>query len=239
MPIEGPVHELALTDLLQLLHLSRKTGRLSVRDGAGQSPVTLDLHEGALIGADRGVASSRLGRLLFLAGRASAAEVRAALEEQRARPGRRLGSILVEQGAVTRADVERQLRFQVEETVFDVVRLQSGHFRFEEARPADPGPIPLRMPTDAVLMDAVRRMDEWMEVTSTASEADPVPLLAPAAPGPALDLAPLEWEVLGEVDGERTTRAIAQALGRGELEVARALRSLAAAGVVTMATVAR
>ncbi|MEX2582002.1 MAG: DUF4388 domain-containing protein [Gemmatimonadota bacterium] len=237
MPIEGPIRELALSDLLQLLFLSRRSGRLTVStDEAGTT--SLLVRDGSLVGAT-GVPELRLGRLLVRSGRATDEQVRRALAEQSGADPPPLGEILARSGVVRGGEVERQLRFQIEETVFDLMRLEDGQLRFEEAAAgAARRMIEVELGTDAVLMDAARRIDEYAEVVGRISAGDPLPRLAshadPAAP--ILKLQTLEWEVLGEIDGERTLREISRSLGRGELEVARALYGLLSAGVVEVGT---
>ncbi|MQA89762.1 MAG: DUF4388 domain-containing protein [Gemmatimonas sp.] len=233
MPIEGPIQDLALSDLLQLLFLSRRTGCLVVR--ASGREAELRLREGALVGATSGGPELRLGRLFVQSGRATDAQVRDGLELQRKAPARLLGQIMVDAGFVRPAEVERQLRFQIEETVFDLLRVEEGHLHFEEVGSQPRHGIEVELGTDSVLMDATRRLDEFAEVLQESAHGDPLPRLAfpdGSLPPTPLHLGALEWEVLGMVDGERSLRQIARALGQGELQVARALYALAEAGVV-------
>src|SRR5688500_5598535 len=133
MPIQGPLHELGLTDLLQLIHLSRKTGTLTVRAARASLSGELEFDRGALVGARAPGEAPRLGQLLIKAGKAAPRQVERALAEQRLSPSRRLGAILVESQGIPREEVEKQLRFQVEETVFDLMRWSEGDFHFEES----------------------------------------------------------------------------------------------------------
>src|SRR5688500_1777783 len=176
MPIEGPVEELALADLLQLLHLSRRTGELSVRAEDG-TRVALLLETGALTGARAGDPELRLGRLLQRAGKVEESQIQRALERQRRSGVRRIGELLLEQGAVAVSDVERALRFQIEEVVLDLMRWRNGELRFEESLETEPGAIEIRLPVDAILMDAARRLDELNAVVPE-DEGDPLPRLA-------------------------------------------------------------
>lgn len=234
MAIEGPVRELALSDLLQLLFLSRRTGSLIVRDEPSNREVVLELNAGALTGATTTSTETKLGRLLVGSGRATEGQIEVALGEQRSSPGSRLGEILVGMGAVREAVIRRHLQLQVEEAVFDLLRWTEGQLRFEERSPRQVGGIEIRLPTDMILMDAVRRLDEWAEVTANAPGPDPLPRLAGGgtAAGAPLSLQPLEWEVLAKVDGVNTLQRIARGLGRPELEVARAIYGLASAGII-------
>lgn len=232
MAIEGPLHELALTDVLQLLDLSRKTGVLSVeRDGIGV-PARICLEEGTIVGVRATGHTRRLGELLLLAGKATQAQIDRARLRQTQAPGRPIGAYLVEEGVPT-PEIKRQLRFQIEELVYDLVRWKEGHFRFEESAPVEVGGIAVRVTTESLLMEAMRRMDEWAELSRAAPDTELVPGLVEVLPdGAVLELEPAEWEILAAVDGERSLRGIAREVGRGEFEVAKAVFGLVSAGVV-------
>jgi tetratricopeptide (TPR) repeat protein len=99
-----------------------------------------------------------------------------------------------------------------------------------------PAQATLRIPTEALLMEAARRIDEWSRIESKIPHLGVVPrLIAPdnADAGP-MDLRPAEWEVLAAVDGERDVRALAAAVRRSEFDVARTLFGLATGGVVAL-----
>src|SRR3712207_3748949 len=116
MAIEGPLRELALTDVFQLLDLSRKTGTLSIApEGGRHRPALVRFDRGAVTGAELGTAHDRLGHLLLRAGKVTESQIQTARRAQQMRPGRALGTVLVEQGVVTEDDVRRQLRFQIQE----------------------------------------------------------------------------------------------------------------------------
>ena len=235
MPIQGPLHELGLTDLLQLIHLSRKTGRLTVR-AARAGVAEMEFERGAVVGARGPGRAPRLGELLVRAGRAAPRQIERALAEQRLSPGRRLGAILVESQGLAREEVELQLRFQVEEAVFDLMRWTEGDFHFEETAGDDPGPVALRVSTEGLLLESMRRMDEWNALADAPPDTELIPGLVEGdqEDSPVLDLQPAEWEVLAAVDGERSLRAIAHRLGRAEFDVARAVFALVSAGVVDL-----
>ena len=238
MAIEGPLRELALTDVMQLLHLSRKTGTLSVSSDSAARPGTVFFDQGSVVGARSAADASRLGRLLIMAGKATERQVDAALDLQRRTPAQRLGMFLVETQGIAASEVQRQLRFQVEETVFELVRWRDGYFRFEETPPLDPGPILVRLATESLLMEALRRTDEWAELASGEPDASLVPVLVDQVPDASavLSLQPREWQVLAAVNGAHTLRDIARELGRGEFEVAKAVYSLVSGGVIELRT---
>lgn len=233
MAIEGPLRELALSDVFQLLDLSRKTGTLTVTRESRHRPAVIRFDRGAVVGAELNEAAERIGHLLLRAGKVTEGEVERARRRQEALPGTPLGAILVEDGVVAPEEVQRQLRFQIQEAVFELMQWKDGYFRFEEGPSYGNGVVGVRVPTESLLMEAARRIDEWSTLESKIPHMGVVPaLVGDAADGPTLDLRPSEWEVLAEIDGERALKAIAQTLGRSDFDVAKIVFGLVSTGVV-------
>lgn len=235
MAIEGPLRELALSDVFQLLDLSRKTGVLTITHESRHRPAVVRFDRGAVTGAELGDARERIGHLLLRAGKVTERHVDEARRAQEAQPGRPLGEILVEQGAVSADDLKRQLRFQIEEAIYALIQWKDGYFRFEEGAPAAArnGVVSVRVPTESLLMEAARRVDEWSTLEPKIPNMGVIPaLVQDSAESPALDLHPSEWEVLAEIDGVRTLSQIAAALGRSEFTVAKIVYGLVTTGVV-------
>lgn len=234
MPIEGPLRELALSDVFQLLDLSRKTGVLTVRNDAREHPATVRFDRGRVVSAALGDNGSRLGHLLLRAGKLTQAELDRARLAQAQEPGRGLGEILVQQGIVPEPEVRKQVRFQIEEVVYDLIRWKDGYFRFEEASAPEAAAGAVRIATESLLMEAARQIDEWTTLAAKIPHMHVVPALVGGEPGEGsvLDLHPDEWEVLAEIDGSRSLKQIAAELGRGDFDVAKIVFGLVSTGVV-------
>lgn len=232
MAIEGPLRELALSDVFQLLDLSRKTGTLTITHESRHRPAVVRFDRGAVIGAELGDAHERIGHLLLRAGKVTQRHIEQARHVQGRQPDKPLGTILVEQGIVSAPDVQRQLRFQIQETIFELIRWKDGYFRFEE-QPALLNGVSVRVPTESLLMEAARRIDEWSTLEHKIPHMGVVPaLVSESTEGPTLDLHPSEWEVLAEIDGQRTLKEISGALGRGEFDVAKIVYGMVTTGIV-------
>src|SRR3954470_10795995 len=234
MAIEGPLRELALSDVFQLLDLSRKTGVLTITHESRHRPAVVRFDRGAVTGAELGDARERIGHLLLRSGKVTERHVEVARRAQEAAPGRPLGEILVEQGHVSADDVRRQLRFQIEEAIYALIQWKDGYFRFEEPAAAhNGGGVGVRVPTESLLMEAARRVDEWSTLEPKIPHMGVIPaLVQDSAESPTLDLHPSEWEVLAEIDGVRTLKEIATGLGRSEFTVAKIVYGLVTTGVV-------
>ncbi|MGH7457907.1 MAG: DUF4388 domain-containing protein [Longimicrobiaceae bacterium] len=234
MAIEGPLSELGLSDVFQLLDLSRKTGVLKVSSGRGGNPAVIRFDQGAVVGAEIPGNQGRLGHLLLRAGKVTEHEIELAFREQRKQPGTPLGRILVKHGFASEEDVKRQLRFQIEQSIFELIRWQDGYFRFEEIPPSNGDSLSVRIPTESLLMEAARRIDEWTTLEARIASVEVVPALTggDGEDGTSLDLRPDEWEVLAEIDGALSIRRIAAEVGRSEFEVAKVVYGLLSTGVV-------
>ncbi|MBI3081326.1 MAG: DUF4388 domain-containing protein [Gemmatimonadetes bacterium] len=238
MAIEGPLKELGIHDVFQLLDVSRKTGVLRITSKIRQNQGTVYFDGGAVVYAEIQSNPHRLGELLVRTGKVGEADLSRAREIQQRGDRRRLGEILVEMGVITERELERQVRQQIEEVVFEMMSWQEGYFSFIEGPlPAFAGDGAVRLPTEALLMEGARRIDEWSRIESKIPHLDMVPALPPAeaASEGLLDLLPSEWGVLAAIDGEGSIRGIAALLGRTEFDVAKIVFGLSTAGIVMLA----
>jgi tetratricopeptide (TPR) repeat protein len=237
MALEGPLKELHIQDVFQLLDLGRKSGVLRVTSELRQTGGTVSFERGGVVAAAMGRDPQPLGARLVRMGRISSAELERARALQESGDKRRLGDILVASGALSRRELDRQLKAQIEEAIFELLGWAEGYFRFEEGASCEAMvESPVRIPTEALLMEAARRMDEWSRIEAKVPHLRVVPRLPPAdttASGP-LDLVPFEWEVLAAIDGQRDLHALAAVLGRTEFDVARTVYALSAAGVIVL-----
>lgn len=236
MAIEGPLRELGIHDVFQLLDLSRKTGALRVtselRDDAGD--VLFD--GGRVIHASIQSNPTSIERILRQAGKIGDAEMDAA-NALPSEPALGLGDRLVLSRAITQRELERQLRMAIENVIFELMSWREGFFSFEE-RVVSGVPVDarIRISTESLLMEGARRIDEWSRIADKVPSLGVVPSLAPMVDDRAsvLDLLPHEWEVLMMIDGARDLRGIAGALGSSEFDIAKIAYGLVSTGVVEL-----
>lgn len=238
MAIEGPLKELGIHDVFQLLDLSRKTGVLTVASKLRHNQGTVYFDDGAVVYAEIQSNPHPLGGMLVRAGKITEADLHRARDMQEHGDVRRLGEILIDIGAVNERELQRQVRFQVEEVIFEVMNWREGYFSFVEGPLQEvPADATVRITTESVLMEGARRIDEWSRIESKIPHVGVVPSLAPAETGEpgGLDLLPFEWEVLATIDGQRDLRAIASQVARSEFDVAKTIFGLESAGLVAVA----
>ncbi|MBI2407537.1 MAG: DUF4388 domain-containing protein [Gemmatimonadetes bacterium] len=238
MAIEGPLRELGIHDVFQLLDLSRKSGVLRVVSELRDNEGVVAFHSGRIAYASIRSNPHPIGEMLLKANKITAAELAAARERQTQHGDRRrIGEILIEISAITPRDVEQFVRRQAEAVVFELMSWREGHFRFEEARDDElPDNPSVAVSTESVLMEAARRIDEWSRIADRVPNLSVVPQFADAAADHSgqLDLLPGEWEVLTMIDGQRDLRRMAVDLARSEFDVAKIVYGLVSTGVVSL-----
>ena len=237
MAIQGPLRELGIHDVFQLLDLGRKTGALRITSALRQNQGTIWFEDAAVVAASIQSNPHPLGTALVRAGKIREEDLARAREVQSRGDPRRIGEILVAAGAITLRELETQVRVHIEEVVFTMLGWSEGYFVFEESPPdAIPRETELRISSEHLLLEGARRIDEWSRIQGRVAHVGVVPRLAPPPSEEAgtLTLTPFEWRVLAAADGERDVQAIALSLGEAEFDVARALFGLASAGVVLL-----
>jgi hypothetical protein len=238
MAIEGPLRELGIHDVFQLLDLSRKTGTLRVTSDERDNEGIVYFDSGRVIHASIRSAPQPLGTMLLRSGKLTDADLEHARAVQRERlDAPRLGEILVEIGAITPRELERQVRQQIETVVFELMSWREGFFSFEERGVGDaPAEVSIKISTESLLMEGARRIDEWSRIADKVSGVDVIPVLAPVDDNhpTLLDLLPNEWSVLALIDGASDLRSIAGALGQSDFDVAKIMYGLVSTGVVAL-----
>ena len=183
MSLVGRLEDLSLPDILQLIALSKRTGKLTLsrREGIG----VIVCRGGKIIYAASDSVRDTLGNILVSQELISEAELLTALEAQHESPdAKRLGSLLVEMGYVDREKLEHAIREQIEKVVAEFLAWKTGFFRFElmevpetEEIEVDAKDFLLQggLSSDAVVQEAIRKL----EATAIAAGA-PQPLVLSA-----------------------------------------------------------
>jgi hypothetical protein len=237
MAIQGPLRELGIHDVFQLLDLGRKTGALLITSALRQNEGTIWFHEAAVVAASIQSNPHPLGTALLRAGKIREEDLTRARDLQTQGDSRRIGEILVASGALSDRELKTQVRAHIEEVVFTMLGWSEGYFVFEECAPeVIPRETDLRISVEHLLLEGARRIDEWSRIQGRVAHLGVVARLAVGGSEEtgSLALTPFEWRVLSATDGERDVQAIALSLGEPEFDVARALFGLASAGVIVL-----
>ncbi len=229
MPIQGSLDEVSLADVLQLLALGKKTGRLSLNDGAMQGHIYLDagrISYAAVV--DR---RDRVGDVLVKAGRITQKQLDEAAEHQSHDRTKSLGEILVGSGRVARTELDRVVRAQVQEAVAFMFTWKRGSFTYQSRLRPEQADFLVSLNPGAILLEAARRVDEWSLLKKKIPSFDMVFQIDEARLTAAnVTLTSEQKRIVPFLDGSRDVVAIVEATGLVEFDVAKALYGLVTAG---------
>src|SRR4029077_753265 len=132
MTREGSLAERDLPTLMLSLYEERWSGQVTLTSaGVGK---TITVQDGKMVFASSSSTDDRLGEQLLRRGRISLqqfVDASAAMS-----PGKRLGTILVEQGALTPKDLVAGVIDQTREIIYTLFLWSEGHYRSQEGPPS-------------------------------------------------------------------------------------------------------
>ncbi|MFN3476237.1 MAG: DUF4388 domain-containing protein [Candidatus Methylomirabilales bacterium] len=193
MGLVGRVEDLALPDIFQILSLSKKTGKLTLtrREGTG----VIVFKHGQIIYAASDSVRDTLGNILVCQKLITESTLMAALEAQHRSPdGKRLGTILVEMGYLTKETLEKIIRQQIEKVIYEFLTWKSGFFKFElmdvpdgDEVEVDAKDFLLRAGLNAeyLILEGLRKLDEQERERKSRGAREPGSRDAQAPPPPA------------------------------------------------------
>lgn len=166
LALAGRLEVIGLTDVLQILGVSRRTGVLYVEREDPPDRGEIELSNGKIVRAELAATPERIGAVLVRRQSLDAQTLGEALEHQRSvAPWKPLGTVLLEMNALEPGDLAEGLAEQIEESVATILSWTNGVFRFrtlqQEEPPQSKGMV-LGVALDAqqLLLEAARRWDE-------------------------------------------------------------------------------
>lgn len=155
---EGSLVQRDFADLVQDLAERRWTGVLTLTNGGVGRSITVQ--DGRLVFASSSSPDDRLGELLLKRGRIS---LRQFVDAGKAvAPGKRLGTILVEQGVLEPRDLVRGVVDQTQEIIYGAFQWTEGRYRFQEGTTAET--ITLNISTPDLIVEGIRRIEAWSRI---------------------------------------------------------------------------
>jgi|HubBroStandDraft_3_1064219.scaffolds.fasta_scaffold19559_2 hypothetical protein len=191
MGISGSLKDVSVADVMQFVHLGRRTGTLLLAHGTQRAMI--GFHAGRLVSV-QAPRTPKLGDLLISSGLIDRGILDdAILRQGQEREHRSLGQMLIASGAIDGEALRRMIAHQIEQAVSEVMLWDNGTFEFaiDDLRPIDdialyPGDVlpDADLNTQMVLLEAARIFDERNRggagVVSELAEAHRA--LGPAAP---------------------------------------------------------
>ena len=209
MVLRGSLTDFSLPDVFELIRQSRKTGVLRVQRSDAEGSIWF--RDGEVFFATSDWRRELLGQRLVAAGKITASALARALALRETEPadGRRLGTILVDEGYLSPQALEAFVQEQIQDTIFDLMRWEQGTFFFEPLTeiPADED-IGLSVSAVNIVVEGSRRIEEWNRIRRRIPNVATVYRMT-AGTGQEVSLKPAEWRLLTAMDGTRSVTELA------------------------------
>ena len=161
MTMLGSLRTMPLTDLLQWLGTSRKTGTLFLE--RNQVVKQIVFREGRVVACSSDDPPELLGHFLVHHGKITEELLQQALARQ-ATVREHLGKILLEMKALTLEDLKRVLEAKAEETIYGLFDWEEAEFRFDEEAEPSPHIFPIQLEVEDILLRGLKRFDEMKRI---------------------------------------------------------------------------
>ncbi|MCD6425954.1 MAG: DUF4388 domain-containing protein [Anaerolineales bacterium] len=143
------------------------------------------------------------------------------------RQGAKSGEIYLQYGNLVHAVSGTHLGEQV---VYTLMGWLEGDFSFTPDVEAPEQSISVS--TEQILLEAARQADQWGDIKEVLSSTDAVFKISASGSTNTVSLKPIEWQVLAQINGERSVIEIADLLDLHEFEVAKIIFGLTTAGLL-------
>jgi hypothetical protein len=234
MPIEGDLKSLNLASVLQLVAQERLTGVFKLK--RKNEIVDIGFLEGMVTGAfyEKGEEFERLETYLVKSG-IIGQNVFAMVEQSHKETKRPVMNILLEDKYLTMEEIERIIKFKIQEVFDKIFTWQEGEFKFEQGAVIYPKSlIKVRVSTEGLILEAARHFDEWPRINKVISSGH---LVYRKVERPELKLQPPEDElrILSLLDGHRTVDDLVSISGLGKFHTYSCLYHLLSTGQIEVA----
>jgi Domain of unknown function (DUF4388) len=203
MSISGNLNTMEVGEILQWLSHGNKTGALVINDGEVEKRIYF--RNGRVFSSSSTDPREYLGHFLVSYGFISEMELVKAVEMQDSNK-MLLGKILVTIGAISEPDLTRLLRLKAQESIYDLFSWNEAEFRFLDGDLPKSGLIPIDLDVAAVIMEGVRRADEWRRIREVIPDDRTIPVAVGDLTDPGID--PGALQILSKVNDDRTVEEI-------------------------------
>jgi hypothetical protein len=232
MALKGNLKDFSTTQLLNLVHLARKTGALTIQVQPGGT--TLFFREGKLIYAQTSGQDGHLASVLQRAGKLTDEQAGIIRSRSGDQTDKELGMLLISSGHVTRADILNSIRSDTLETVYGLFTWVDGSFRFESNQLPSDDAITVSIDLENIILEGSRRLKEWEQLQDELPDLDMALKFTdrPQAQLRNINLSVDEWHVISYINPRNSIKQIAQRIGMDEFQIRKIVYGLLQAGLV-------
>lgn len=231
MALQGNLDDFSLPEILQLIAVQQKSGVLKLT--AGEDVAVVFFEAGKIVSTRdrRRNAKDPLKPFLVRTGFLTDPQLKQ-IETIETESRRELTDILLSGNYMTSDSLSHALEHQIQDTLHQLLTWKTGSYHFSgDARTVPKFAVNVRLNTEGLLMESMRRIDEFARYRETLTS--PAMVLRPKALAlPPKDMSPQEGRILPLVDGLRPLRDLVAQSKLVEFEAFEALHHLLDLGVI-------
>jgi len=232
MALKGNLRDFSTTQLLNLIHLARKTGALTIQVQSGVT--TLFFREGKLIYATASGRDGHLSSVLARTGKLTREQARVIRERAGTQTDKELGMLLISAGYVTQNDILTSVQSDCLEMIYGLFTATEGLFHFEPNQLPPNDTITVSIDLENIILEGSRRVKEWERLQDELPDLE-MALKFTARPQAHLrniNLSVDEWRVISYINPRNSIRRIAQRIGMDDFQIRKLIYGLLQAGLV-------
>lgn len=236
MALKGNLKDFSTTQLLNLIHLARKTGVLTIQVQPGTT--RLFFKEGKLIHVNTSGRDGHLASVLARAGKLTEEQARVIRTRAENQSDKELGMLLISAGYVTQQDVLTAIRAETTEVVYGLFTWTDGLFHFEPNQLPSDGAISVAVDLENLILEGSRRVKEWEQLQDELPDLNLALKFTdrPQAQLRNVNLSVDEWRVISYINPRNSMKRIAQRIGMDDFQVRKIIYGLLQAGLVEIIT---
>lgn len=234
MALRGNLRDFTVTQLLNLVHLAKKTGALAI-DGAGDK-ADIFFREGKLAYARLSREDDHLAYILYKTKVLSKGQYKAIADRAKGMSDKELGLLLINAGYVTQDTIINSLHQYFAGIIRRLFTWAEGSFNFENDAQPPADRITVRLDLENIIIEGARQLRELEQLQQEIPSLD-IALKFTDRPGVNLrnvNLSVEEWRVVSYINPKNTLRQIARAANLSDIEIRRIVYGLLQAGLVEM-----
>ncbi len=233
MALEGQLSDFGLPDIFQLISIQQKTGVLELVGPSDKASVRFQNGDITNVFATTHGNITQLLKNYLIVGEKLSKEDIDRIEETCRSSNMKFEKVLVTGRYLTTEELQEAVRLIMEETIYDLFTWKEASYSFmmETTAPAPSFPAVL-IRADGLLMEGMRRIDEWPEITKLVSNSKIIFQKNPDLPVNPDTIPPDEARVYTRLDGRATVRDLIDALALGQFRTYECLANLLRADLI-------
>lgn len=206
--LQGNISAFRLPEVLTFLSTTRKSGTLTLANGAKEAYLFFD--DGALVYAGSNQEQFRLGSILLRKKQITPSQ-RERIDSLMFAEGGRFGQFAVKEGILNESQLRDFLKVQVSEIVYDCFVWDGGTFWFAQEGPKLPQyAVTISIDLGNLIMEGARRIEEWEQCLKLLPDRSVVFRVVVTPRDEKITLTADEWRILFLINGQRTLADLCQ-----------------------------